>query len=342
VSGAAGALDRRLANALLDAGIAQPRPASARPSWRAVAWALLRPPLALLAAAAALSALFVAFLLVTGPFTGGLGDAAVPLQAWSVCAGIALALLLLHAVDGCALLHARLARALLGPSEAQRIAALTARAERLAARAELARELHDSVGHAVTAATLQAAAARRVLASDPQFAADALEAIEQQGRRALEELDHVLASMRDEHEHEHEAAAVAPRRPAPDLGDLDELVARTRAAGLPLTVELRGERERVPPALGREAHRLLQEGLTNVLRHAAGAPTRVLVEVGDDRLVLVVEDVGGWTLDPDRRGGGSGLRSARERVLALGGTLEAGPSAAGGYRLRTMLPLTGR
>ncbi|ADB48697.1 sensor histidine kinase [Conexibacter woesei] len=342
VSGASGALDRRLANALLDAGIEAPQPASARPSWRAYAWTLLRLPLALVALLALVLTVFVALLLVLAPFSGGLGDAPLLAQAWCVLAGIALGLLALHGIDAWRWLHVRLARALLGRSGAQRLVALRERAERLAARAELARDLHDSVGHAVTAATLQAAAARRVLARDPQFAADALKAIEQQGRRALDELDHVLASLRDEDDGAARGARAAPRRPAPGLGDVDRLLERTRAAGVPLTVVQRGERDGIAPVLDREAYRVLQEGLTNVLRHAAGATTRVLVEAASDQLAIVVDDDGGRALDPRRRGGGSGLRAAGERVRALGGTLEAGPVDGGGYRLRAMLPLRRR
>jgi signal transduction histidine kinase len=122
------------------------------------------------------------------------------------------------------------------------------------------------------------------------------------------------------------------------LGDIDELVSRTRAAGLPITLERRGDLAAVPPAIGREAYRVLQEALTNVLRHASGASTSAVVATGADGLEIVVANEAGVAIVPGRDSGGRGLRGIAERVGAVGGTLEHGPDGAGGYRLRAMFP----
>ena len=186
---------------------------------------------------------------------------------------------------------------------------LTVRSERADARADLARELHDSVGHSVTAAVLQASAARRVLTADPAFADDALRAIEEQGREALEELDRVLAVLRDED---------GGTRPAPTLDDVDALLARTRAAGVQIAITRGGDFERVPAAVGREAYRVLQEALTNVMRHASGATATVSLAVGERSLDLSVDNGPGTAIQPGRTSGGNGLRGVRERLRALG------------------------
>jgi len=235
-----------------------------------------------------------------------------------------------HVVDGFAWVHGTLARALLGPPRAEELAVLTARSERADARADLARELHDSVGHSVTAAVLQASAARRVLGTDPAFVDEALGAIEAQGRDALEELDRVLAVLRNEQ---------GETRPAPTLADVDALLARTRAAGQSLAVTRTGDLERVPAAVGREAYRVLQEALTNVMRHASGAPVTVSLAADEHTLVLSVENGPGTALARDRQSGGNGLRGVRERLRALDGTLTTAETPGGGYSLRAELPL---
>jgi hypothetical protein len=157
---------------------------------------------------------------------------------------------------------ARLAPRVLGPTRTERLAVQLARAQSaeraLAERNRLARELHDSVGHALTVTTLQAGAAARVLDSDPAFVARALEAIAEAGRAALEDLDHVLGLLRD-------GGGEGTRGPQPDLADLDVLVDRARSAGLTVDVELYGPLAAVPRAISREAYRIVQEGLANAL-----------------------------------------------------------------------------
>jgi len=116
-------------------------------------------------------------------------------------------------------------------------------------------------------------------------------------------------------------------------------VARTSAAGLPITLERRGDFATVPAAVGREAYRVLQEALTNVLRHASGAATTVRVAAYGTELELLVENGPGTPIAPERSNGGRGLRGMAERVGAVGGTLEHGPDGSGGYRLRAVFPL---
>jgi signal transduction histidine kinase len=277
--------------------------------------------------------------LIIAPFTDAFTDAqrvfATTGMAEAACVigGCALLVLTLHVADALGWVHGALARGLLGPSGKEELALLAARSERADARADLARELHDSVGHSVTAAVLQASAARRVLDTDPAFAAEALAAIEAQGREALDELDRVLAVLRDEH---------GGTRPAPTLADIDGLLARTRAAGQSLEVTRSGDFELVPPVIGREAYRVLQEALTNVMRHASGASTTVSIAVAGRALELTVENGPGLALDPGRVSGGNGLRGVRERLRALDGTLTTNERADGGYRLHAELPFRAR
>ncbi|GAA3230213.1 histidine kinase [Pseudonocardia petroleophila] len=230
---------------------------------------------------------------------------------------------------------ARFAPVLLGPSAAERMAAELARsrqAERaLAQRNRLARELHDSVGHALTVTTLQAGAAARVLDSDPAFVARALDAIADAGRTALDELDHVLGLLRD-------GADDAPDRvPQPDLRDLDALLHSTRAAGVEITADVGGAPDVVPPAVSREAYRIVQEGLTNAARHAGSAPVRLRVAVDGDAVVLELANPLGAA---GRAGGGRGITGMRERIAVLGGELTAGPGS-GEWRVHARLPLAG-
>ncbi|HZG89630.1 MAG TPA: histidine kinase [Pseudonocardia sp.] len=254
-------------------------------------------------------------------------------SAWAPPAGLLLPVVLLHAVSATGAALARLAPRLLGPSEAERLAVELDRAraaERAAAeRNRLARELHDSVGHALTVTTLQAGAAARLLDTDPAFVARALDAIADAGRTALDELDHVLGLLRD--------GAPGDRRPAPGLADLGALLDGTRSTGVAVTATVTGSTAAVPPVVSREAYRIVQEGLTNALRHAGPVPVDVRVEVGADRLDLALANPLGGE-DGRRAGGGRGLAGMAERVGALGGELSAGP-AAGHWRVAVRLPL---
>ncbi|MFJ5778445.1 sensor histidine kinase [Streptomyces sp. NPDC093094] len=253
-------------------------------------------------------------------------------------AGVAMLVALAGCAAGCGALLARWAPALLGPGPQDRLAAAEARAADLAVRNRLARELHDSVGHALSAVTLQASAARRVLDSDPEFVREALAAIEDTTRRTVGELDAVLGVLRD---------GDAPgRAPAPTLADdLDGLLRRTRAGGTKVTADVTADPVSVPPMLSREAYRIVQEGLSNALRHTGGGvPVRLRLAVADGGLEIIVENpveppVAGAA--PCRPGGGHGLRGIADRARLLGGTAQAG-AADGTWRLRVRLPLTGQ
>jgi signal transduction histidine kinase len=222
-------------------------------------------------------------------------------------------------VAGLGAVDAGAARRLLGPSAAERLAAEQARTERLRERGRLAAELHDSIGHALTVTLLQAEAAREVAGRDPAFVAAALEAIAESARRAGADLERVLGLLRE---------PSAPSPGAPGLAELDGLLASARAAGARVAAEVAGPVAELPPALSREAYRVVQEALTNALRHAGPVDVAVRVAVGPSRLDVQVTNalpaapVGAGAVP----GTGSGLRSLRERAAGLGGTAEAGRS----------------
>jgi signal transduction histidine kinase len=246
---------------------------------------------------------------------------------WSV--GLALAALpgIIYLGAGVGALFARLAPVLLGPSPSDRLARLERQAEQLMERNRLARELHDSVGHALTVTTLQAAAAVRLLDTDPDFARRALTAIEETGRTALEDLDHVLGLLRED------ASAKSPQR---TLADLDGLFGQTRSAGVEVDAEI-GRVEEIPPVVSREAYRIVQEGLTNTLRHAGKVRVTVRLAVTGSRLELeLVNPVTGAV--PAHTGGGRGLRGIRERVTILGGRMSAGADD-GRWRVFVTIPV---
>jgi signal transduction histidine kinase len=248
---------------------------------------------------------------------------------WLALVGLALLIVLAYAVAGLGAIAALMAPVLLGPSTAERVAALEARAAGLAERNRLARELHDSVGHALTVTTLQAAAAREVLDTDPAFARRALSAIEETGRAAMTELDHVLGLLRD--------TATATPRPQATLADLDRLVADARAAGVEVRLDPPGPLDEVARAVSREGYRIVQEGLTNAARHAGGHPVALRVAVADGALVIELANPVGAAAPG---GGGRGLAGMRERVALLGGEMTAGPED-GRWRVAVRLPTGG-
>ncbi|MFI6000411.1 sensor histidine kinase [Streptomyces sp. NPDC051366] len=262
--------------------------------------------------------------------------------------GIGLLCGLVLCAAGAGALLARLAPVLLGPTAADRLAAAEERAADLAVRNRLARELHDAVGHALSAVTLQAVAARRVLDSDPGFVREALAAIEDTTRRTVGELDAVLGLLRDGDPARPDAA------PAPTLAaDLDGLLARTRAAGTTVTARQdpgpAGDWAQLPAIASREAYRIVQEGLSNALRHGAGpVELRIAVQGREDGTGSTYRELEITMTNPPgtsdgqqpRTGGGRGLRGAAERATLLGGRVEAGPHQ-GLWRLRAVLPLGG-
>ncbi|MFG2294272.1 sensor histidine kinase [Streptomyces sp. NPDC048603] len=220
-----------------------------------------------------------------------------------------------------------IATRLLGPSAAERLSVLEERTEQLLERTRIARELHDTIGHALTVAVVQAGAARA--AGDPEFTERALCAIEETGRAALEDLERVLAVLRD-----------SGPRPSqrPTLADADRLLESTRASGARVEAELNGPLESLPGPVTREAYRILQEALTNVLRHCGPVPVRVRVDVTGGRLELEVTNPLPAGREASGGGSGSGLRGMRERAALLGGAADSGPHE-GGWRVRARLPL---
>jgi signal transduction histidine kinase len=201
-------------------------------------------------------------------------------------------------------------------------------------RARLARELHDLIGHTVNVMVIQAGAGRRTLASDRGLAERAFQTIESTGREALEELDRLLGILRTE-EDEPELP------PQPGLEQLRTLAGRFEDAGLPVELTIEGEEVPLPRSLDQSAYRIIQEALTNALRHAGDTIAHVAVRYRTDRLELEVANHShGNRRPPDHAGGGRGLIGIRERVALFGGELEAGPVAGGGFVVRCRFPLT--
>jgi signal transduction histidine kinase len=203
-------------------------------------------------------------------------------------------------------------------------------------RRRIAREMHDVVAHSVSVMVVQAGGARRIIDRDPDRAAQAAAQIEYAGRAALVEMRRLLGLL---HAGEGEAGALAPQ---PSLAELDALVERSRAAGLPVEVKVLGERRALPAGIDLAAYRIVQEALTNTLKHAGAAPTEVHLRWGEDELELEILDRGGAGTARNGSGGGHGLVGMAERVRLYGGELEAGPRPGGGFRVRARLPLQER
>jgi signal transduction histidine kinase len=197
-------------------------------------------------------------------------------------------------------------------------------------RARIARELHDVVGHSVSVMTVQASAVRRLLEPDQEKVGEALQVVEQTGREALAEMRRMVGVLR----HPEEAPALAPQ---PSLEQLERLVEQTREAGLPVELRIEGEPVALPTGVDLTAYRLVQEGLTNALKHARAQRAEVLVRYSDGHVELTVSDDGRGEGSGDA--GGHGLVGMRERVSVYGGEVEAGPRPEGGYRLRARLPV---
>lgn len=302
--------------------------------WRMVVWFALHLALGGVAGAAVLIGLPVAADLLAAPFGGlpflepgplGIHPAVGWARVWRPPLGVVAVLGVGYLLPVLGVIQSRLAPTLLGPSPAERVAELERQAERLAERNRLARELHDSVGHALTVTTLQAAAAQRVLEANPEFARSALAAIEAAGRAALTDLDHVLGLLR-------ESSPGPGAAPQPTLHELRPLLDKTRGAGVEVLADITGALDTVPAAVSREAYRIVQEGLTNALRYAGKVPVTVRLAVLADELELELANPIDGSTNPSgardslrqRESGGRGLRGIRERVAVLHGRMEAG------------------
>ncbi|MFD0687301.1 MFS transporter [Actinomadura fibrosa] len=208
-------------------------------------------------------------------------------------------------------------------------------------RARIARELHDVLAHTVSVMVVQAAAADDVFDADPARARQALRDLETSGREALAELRTFLRTVRSL-DGESALDADVPAAPPPGLADLDVLTRPLAAAGLRVTLHAEGLDDRtLPPGVELSAYRIVQESLTNTLRHARASTTDITVAATDRELTIDVRDDGTGGGRPPGLGTGQGIAGMRERAATLGGSLAAGPDPAGGFRVRARLPLGG-
>jgi signal transduction histidine kinase len=254
-------------------------------------------------------------------------------QELTLAHAAALAAWLLVVLIGSEVVGARRERAAQEARSRQEEARRRASEERL----RIARELHDVVAHNISLINVQAGVALHLLDEQPEQARSALSAIKQASKEALGELRSVLDVLRQDDEQ-------APRAPTTGLEDLEALVDKARAAGLEVDVQVQGSRRPLPSGVDLAAYRIVQESLTNVVRHAGPAAATVHLRFGSEALTVQVDD-DGRGLAPGAptaaAGGGNGIPGMRERVAALGGRLEAGPRAGGGFRVWAELPLNG-
>jgi len=201
-------------------------------------------------------------------------------------------------------------------------------------QARIARELHDVIAHSVSVIVVQASAADDVFDERPDQARAALRSIESAGREALAELRRLLAAVRPE-----AGADGEPAHPQPGLDRLGELAAPLRAAGLEVALTREGAEDALPAGVDLSAYRIVQEALTNTLRHAGASRAEVTVRSAPGVLELDVLDDGRGGTAPSADGGGRGIAGMRERATMLGGTLDAGPLPEGGFRVHARLPL---
>ena len=215
-------------------------------------------------------------------------------------------------------------------SLAARNAALQHQAEQAAAaeRVRIARELHDIVAHHLSVVVLQAAGAR----ASGKAAEAALEKIEISGRQALAETRRLLGVLRES----SEQTGLAPQ---PGVGELDVLADSVRAAGLPVNLVIKGEPAALPAAVDVSVYRIVQEALTNVLKHAGPARADVTIGCADEEVTIEITDDGTGDPRDGTRASGHGLAGMHERVAIFGGELHAGPRPGGGFAVRARLPL---
>jgi signal transduction histidine kinase len=224
----------------------------------------------------------------------------------------------------------RAARELAERTDAER--ELRVRAAALGERARLAREIHDVIAHSVSVMVIQAAGARTVMDREPGRAEASLRSVERAGREALAEMRRLLGVLGSG----EELRALAPQ---PGLEDLPELVSRTCAAGLRASISVVGDPVALAPGLSLCAYRVVQEALTNALRHAGPTSAEVNVRWRPDALELWVTDAGGGPAERTVGSSGLGIVGMRERASLHGGSVEAGPVPGGGFVVRARIPL---
>jgi signal transduction histidine kinase len=199
-------------------------------------------------------------------------------------------------------------------------------------RSRIARELHDVVAHSVGVIVVQAEGARRVFDQDPERAREALDSIERTARTALADMRRSLGVLR----REDDRRALAPQ---PGISDLEGLIEQARAGGLAVELAVEGERVSLPQGIDLSAYRIVQEALTNVIKHAGAVRALVTVRYGDSELELEVADDGPGPPVGGADGSGLGIVGMRERVESHGGELHTGPGPQGGFVVRASLPL---
>jgi len=199
-------------------------------------------------------------------------------------------------------------------------------------RSRIARELHDVIAHGVSLMGVQAAAAEQMLDSDPKRARESLRSVQHAAREAIAELRRLLGVLR-------ELDDQPSRLPQPRLAELDSLLEHVRAGGLEVELTREGPRSPLPAGIELSAYRIVQEALTNALKHGGPARARVWVRCRPHEVEIEVVDEGSAEPHVTAAGNGHGLVGMRERVALYGGTLEAGPRPAGGYAVRARLPL---
>jgi signal transduction histidine kinase len=268
----------------------------------------------------AASAAFVAFtdLLPAGRNTG---HPVVNSAAGGLAVGTVVAMLLLRRIVG-----DRDSKTLLAERERD----VAAREAVVGERARIARELHDAVAHSVSMIVIQAGAERRVLGEDGGSTRDVLQTIEQIGRDALTEMRRLVGMLRTD--------SADRLTPQPTLADLPTLMTQVGEAGLPVEFRVDGERRELPIGIELSAYRIVQEALTNALKHAGRAHACVSVRYGPDSLELEIADDGAGS-PADVPSGGHGLVGIRERVTLYGGTFDASARRGGGFAVRVLLPL---
>lgn len=328
-------LEATAARTLLDADLPQDPGRGPEPAARGAVWFVLHLATGAAAALSLLVAVPLSVSLVAWHLGGTVLDAALgPLVELPAVLAVALAGLLLlvppYAMWGLSSLLRVCAPTLLGPSAQERIARLEMEKRELAARNALARDLHDSVGHALTVTTLQAAAAERALDRDPELVRSALAAIAETGREAVAELDRVLGVLRVGEPPSSADAAARDRT----LADVPALVAEASATGARITLRLSpAVPGAVSRAVSREAYAIVREALTNALRHGGGG-TEVTGEAHAHTVALTVSN----DLRPGPIGrAGRGLAGMRERAEGVGGSLTWGPDGHR-WRVRAVLP----
>jgi signal transduction histidine kinase len=206
-------------------------------------------------------------------------------------------------------------------------------------RVRIAHELHDAVGHTLNLIVVQAGAAQRVRERNPEAAYDALRSIESAGRQALNDMDRMLGILREPAGDESDGDGLGPR---PGLARLDALLDEARRAGLEIEHETAGEARKLPASVDLTAYRVVQEAITNVMKHAPGAKTKVKIEY--DPSAVSIEVSNGKAVAPVstlQQSGGRGLAGMRERVTLFGGSMSSSSTPGGGFVVRVSIPISG-